>query len=215
MKKEIKKEETLLKKSSLPLRKRVFGWLSYVGFWCLFVFPIIDWILKGKHAYISFGMLPHVRVPIYGLFFGHFSVRYLGLMGIILTLILPWASFYKLGSKKMTLLLRLFPTFLIVLAIAVHSELFMIFLYGACFIWYLHYFYKKSKSGYRHVFIKVITFSLISFLPLFFSYKSDCVLPFLQTNCHTEWVNLFESSEIPNKSIPESETFIGKQFGEP
>ena len=47
----------------------------------------------------------------------------------------------------------------------------VLYLFLIC--WHLHYFYCKSKDGYRKVWFKVILFILIPFLALLFKQEAD------------------------------------------
>ena len=118
-------------------------------------------------------MITTYEFPIYGLWYVKFPAL-LPLIGIILMFILPWISFYKQVDIK----LKLLPFFIIFSGII--SAIFvdigvlkyvLIFLTTVGLIWYLHYFYKKSKSGYRCIFFKIVLSLILPFLPLLYFHK--------------------------------------------
>jgi len=179
-----KKKTITTKKSSHPLQEGIFGWLYYLSFAFIFTFPILGHIFDKLCAVDPYykGYVTVYEFPIYGLNQSLFPppILLLPCFGVILMLILPWISFYKLTSKKITLLLKLFPILLILSAFILFNLhhlriiflLLSIFISITCFAWYLYYFYKRSKSGYRYVFLKVILFLIIPFLPLLYFHQN-------------------------------------------
>lgn len=159
-------------KISLPKKEGIFGWMSYIG--CPFiVFSLITILtISGSHAH------------------GSDSLGFLFLMGLVLTIPLMLKSKYPISLSTKTILSLLFIVATIIFELSIYApedsgglsqgfhclceftetyKNILWFIGWFCFfsfLWYLRYFYKKSKDGYRYVWLKVILFFLV--LPILF-----------------------------------------------
>ena len=151
-----------------PKKEGFFGWLSYLG-WSLMVFPmgnaIIEYFLGVIGKYISFPWSDSDSVILLICLFN----------GLILTLITMIK--HKHLPSKFTLIslfaLAVIGEVIMPMTYTTHSgtsvlfsviivPLIIFWIYSLC--WYLYYFYKKSKEGYRYVWLKVLLFTFLPFL---------------------------------------------------
>ncbi|MBR6412160.1 MAG: hypothetical protein IKS41_03240 [Alphaproteobacteria bacterium] len=162
-----------------PLRFRregLLGWLSYLGFSLLVVAPLGKFI-ADMISYISRRSMRTIEFPFYEQLGP--SVTILFLIGFILTLIIIKKSRYAFPN----IIPRIYGGILCISFVLLgyyYADMEMIALPSAVIlvstwmlfgIFYFHYFYRKSKDGYYLVWIKVLLFSFIPFLPLFFYTK--------------------------------------------
>ncbi|MBE6446215.1 MAG: hypothetical protein E7021_02270 [Alphaproteobacteria bacterium] len=154
-------------KISLPKKEGVFGWMSYIGCpFTVFGLMVILNILKS-HAHGSSGL------------------EFLILMGLALTIPVMLKSKYHISLSSKTILSLLFIVATIIFELFIYapedsgglsqgvhclcelsatSKNRLWFIGWFCFfsfLWYLRYFYKKAKDGYRYVWLKVILFFLV------------------------------------------------------
>ena len=154
-------------KISLPKKEGGFGWMSYIG--CSFIvfslMVILD-ILKS-HAHGSSGL------------------EFLILMGLALTIPVMLKSKYHISLSSKTILSLLFIVATIIFELSIYApedgvhclcefsatfKNYLWFIGWFCFfsfLWYLRYFYKKAKDGYRYVWLKAILFFLVLYILLF------------------------------------------------
>ena len=147
-------------KISLPKKEGIFGWMSYIG--CPFI--------------------------VFGCFSDTTSFHFTTLIGLILTIITMVKSKYPISLSTKTILFLFFAvattmfelyiyepeiTFggqtyyhLCGASITQHSWFYSWFCFFS-FLWYLRYFYKKTKDGYRYVWLKAILFFLVLYILLF------------------------------------------------
>lgn len=152
-------------KISLPKKEGIFGWMSYIG--CPFIVFSLIGILKisGSHAH------------------GSDSLGFLFLMGLALTIPVMLKSKYPISLSTKTILSLLFIVATIIFELSIYApedpsnflahcgceftEIYkniLWFIGWFCFfsfLWYLRYFYKKAKDGYRYVWLKAILFFLV------------------------------------------------------
>ena len=151
-------------KDFAPKKEGVRGWLTYVS-WSLLVFVLAMFILF-EIAY----RYHHQPSFLWG------NVCLLSQM--ITILLIPavmWASSYW-PSKWLMILTPLFFLLMIgiifTLEIVFRAEEVGFFAYSLTLIialgWHIYYFYRRSKNGYRHVWLKAILFALILPLVLLF-----------------------------------------------
>lgn len=164
---EILKNPVNSKQPLLRLKKEgILGWLSYLGY----VFSVIFWFVSFVCEYagiVSFPLYSFTLVNIICVSFG-----------LILTAITIWKSPYNLSRKtKVTLFkIAIILTLLLeILACSFEWEMLpfnillgLTILWLFLLFWYIHYFYCKSKDGYRKVWVKVIISSLFPFLLLLY-----------------------------------------------
>ena len=154
-------------KKTLPKKEGVFGWMSYIG--CSFIVFSLIGILKisGSHAH------------------GSDSLGFLFLMGLVLTIPVMLKSKYPISLSTKTILFLFFAVATTMFELYIYApedsgglsqgfhclceftETYknsLWFIGWFCFfsfLWYLRYFYKKAKDGYRYVWLKVILFFLV------------------------------------------------------
>ena len=142
--------------------------MSYIG--CPFIVFSLIGILKisGSHAH------------------GSDSLGFLFLMGLVLTIPVMLKSKYPISLSTKTILFLFFAVATTMFELytyapedsGVHclcelsatSKNYLWFIGWFCFfsfLWYLRYFYKKAKDGYRYVWLKVILFFLVLSILLF------------------------------------------------
>jgi hypothetical protein len=154
-------------KISLPKKEGVFGWMSYIG--CSFIvfslIVILDILKSQAH--------------------GSSGLEFLILMGLALTIPVMLKSKYHISLSSKTILSLLFIVATIIFELSIYapkdtgdlsqgvhclcefsatSKNYLWFIGWFCFfsfLWYLRYFYKKAKDGYRYVWLKVILFFLV------------------------------------------------------
>lgn len=156
----------------IPKKEGILGWLSYLG--CQFIVFSLIGILKisGSHAHGSDGL------------------GFLFLMGLVLTIPLMLKSKYPISLSTKTILFLFFVIATTMFELYIYAPEDTSGLYLAhpiceftetyknilwfngwfcffSFLWYLRYFYKKSKDGYQWVLLKIILFTLISLLLIF------------------------------------------------
>lgn len=142
-----------------PKKEGFFGWLSYLG-WSLMFFPmghtIIELILHKPYHYVA--MPDWLPSPI--------TIFFIGLIPTLITMI----RHKHLHSKWILFVLfalTVIGNSIILMTIdpplfgAIMITVIIFWTYSLC--WYLYYFYKKSKEGYRYVWLKVLLFT---FLPV-------------------------------------------------
>lgn len=148
-----------------PKKEGFFGWLSYLG-WSLMVFPmgnaIIEYFLKVIRLYIDTpDWFPE---PLTIIFIGSIltlitMIRYKYLPSKFV--LFSWFILAEIVTTVgfMTTLERnvLFENVLL-------AETTYLFFWTYSLCWYLYYFYKKSKEGYRYVWLKVLLFTFLPFL---------------------------------------------------
>lgn len=144
-------------------KEGILGWLSYAGWTLTIIFPLVlmiyqsptmySYIEKFKTSYDFY--FPFHNYIVHGVLIG---------IGILFTLITMWKSKFPISPKT-----KIFLFFVSILYIEspLHPLLFFDVVWFFLFCWYIQYFYKKSKNGYRYVWLKVLLFTLIGLLPFF------------------------------------------------
>lgn len=147
-------------------KEGIWGWLSYIGWALTIVFPLIVFL----YSLFRYSSYLNLAFPL--LDFGIIDLIVISL-GIIITAVNIWKSKYPLPNKCRKIILSIFVVLTIALELIAPDRLlelnmiwFIAWLWVFLFFWYLHYFYKKSKNGYRKVWLKVILFTIIPMLPL-------------------------------------------------
>ncbi|MBE6446149.1 MAG: hypothetical protein E7021_01930 [Alphaproteobacteria bacterium] len=152
-----------------PLFKQkegIWGWLSYIGWALTIVFPLIVFLCNlfyfSSSLNLAFPLLDSGIINLIIIF-----------VGVIITAVNIWKSKYPLSNKCRKIILSMFFIFTFLLELIASGNLlelniicFTAWLWSFLFFWYLHYFYRKSKDGYRKVWVKVILFTVIPILPL-------------------------------------------------
>ena len=172
-----------------PKKEGFWGWLSYLGLGLL-ITPFISY----------FGLFfPYGIFPIYAInevdYFEVTSI--LSIIGLILTVIImiKFRNYHSIGMFFISFLVTSVIVFIYQLKTYIGTHLIYIspyrciysfcflFLYFYSVLWYLCYFYKRSKVGYHYVWLKVLLFPVLHFLFLFFIGResSNCVF------CQVTW----------------------------
>lgn len=160
-----------------PKKEGFFGWLSYLG-WSLLIIPFTFWFDD---------FLPNDIIPIYTIdkFDYYYLTQRLWGIGLILAVInmikfrnyhskvlflisfclsgLTTLFLFKLGTSRIDIPHRLLSIYSTNVR---YYILYTLYFYSLC--WYSYYFYKKSKTGYRWVWLKVLIPFLLPLLPLLF-----------------------------------------------
>ena len=142
-----------------PKKEGFFGLLSYLG-WSLMVFPIWELIIR------LFLHIPYHYVAMPDWLPSPITIFFIGLNPTLITMI----RHKHLHSKWILFVLfalTVIGNFIMLMIIntplfeAIIITVIIFWIYSLC--WYLYYFYKKSKEGYRYVWLKVLLFT---FLPV-------------------------------------------------
>jgi len=153
-------------KPLLKQKEGIWGWLSYIGWALTIVFPLIVFLCNlfyfSSSLNLAFPLLDSGIINLIIIF-----------VGVIITAVNIWKSKYPLSNKCRKIILSMFFIFTFLLELIASGNLlelniicFTAWLWSFLFFWYLHYFYRKSKDGYRKVWVKVILFTVIPILPL-------------------------------------------------
>ncbi|MDY6407542.1 MAG: hypothetical protein SPL08_02400 [Pseudomonadota bacterium] len=175
--KQILKNPIQSKQPPLKFKKEGFwGWLSYIGFSLLVIVPLAKLVANLISFYTAVDGSAFIKFPFYerGIF-----IPSIILIGFILTLVIMKKSPYHF-SKLITnfFVAILFALFIFEVYFFNDQTVDILILFVsfsttwlAFTVWYIHFFIKKSKDGYRWVWLKVLLFSLIPVIPLFFYAK--------------------------------------------
>ena len=148
-----------------PKKEGFFGWLSYLGWslWC--VFPLVLFVPTEIDTFLSEYEVWNTLLDNYPLFIlSSFGI------GFALTLITMIRNKHLHSKWILFVLFALTVIGNSIMLMTIDSPLFMaiiitviiFWIYSLC--WYPYYFYKKSKEGYRYVWLKVLLFTFLPFL---------------------------------------------------
>ena len=152
-----------------PKKEGFFGWLSYLG-WSLMFFLIGTWIiLLFLHTSNYYVVMPDwFPSPLTIIFIGSILTlitmiknKHLHAKGVLFALF----ALTVIGSSIMLMLIKMkIPDLseVAILDITTGFAYTIFCFYSLC--WYPYYFYKKSKEGYRYVWLKVLLFTFLPFL---------------------------------------------------
>ena len=168
-------KSSVVSKSLVEMKKEgIWGWLLYIGFLLVSIIPFIctvsDCIIR-----VFFDNM-YIRYPVYH---SDFPFVFFILIGMVLTLIAMKKSPFMMpqiikkfywgfvGSFLFSILLfKINGGQSCVKKMEISWFIFGVITWFIVLFWYINYFYKKSKNGYRLVLLKILIFSIISLLPL-------------------------------------------------